>query len=206
MNQLYKPNGKKTSPGKTCADIKEAYPESKNGEYYIDPNEGDAEDAIRVYCRFDTKETCVSPKRSKFNGQQWTASTVSQGQYFMEEILGGREFNYNVEDDQLAFLQLHTTYASQTVTYNCRNSSPQGSRLEGSSGEEMEMTAGRHKKVTTIALKDNCTQHKDNSWHSATIEVTTQRTELLPIVDMVLVDVGQQHQEFGVELGMACFS
>merc|ERR1719153_452746 len=75
MNQLYKPNGKKTSPGKTCADIKEAYPESKNGEYYIDPNEGEVEDAIKVYCKFDSDETCVPPRRSKYGGKQWATST-----------------------------------------------------------------------------------------------------------------------------------
>ena len=34
------------------------------GEYYIDPNEGEVEDAIKVYCKFDTAETCVPPKRS----------------------------------------------------------------------------------------------------------------------------------------------
>lgn len=205
MNRVYRPSGKKSSPGKTCADIKEAFPESKNGEYYIDPNEGEVDDAIKVYCKFDTDETCVAPKKSKFGGKQWATATSSHGQYFMEELVNGREFDYSVDDDQLSFLQLLTTSASQTVTYNCLNSSPTGSRLEGSSGEEMLTSSVRHKRVTQISVHDNC-KRKDNTWRSAEITVNTTRTELLPIVDMVLLDVGQSNQQFGVELGMACFS
>jgi len=206
LNRIYKPSGKKSAPGKTCAAIKEAYPESKNGEYYIDPNEGGAEDAIKVYCRFDTAETCLTPRRSKFRGQRWTETVSTQGQYFMDEILNGREFDYNVENDQLSFLHLATSSATQTVTYNCRNSSPTGTRLTGNTGEEMQTSLGRHKRVTQIDVKDHCTKHKDNQWHTATIVVNTTRTEMLPIVDMAVVDVGQAHQEFGVEISMACFS
>lgn len=35
------------------------------GYYWIDPNEGPADDAVKVYCDFTFNATCVYPDRSK---------------------------------------------------------------------------------------------------------------------------------------------
>ena len=36
-----------------------------SGYYWIDPNEGPADDAVKVYCDFAFNATCVYPDRSK---------------------------------------------------------------------------------------------------------------------------------------------
>lgn len=60
-----KRNGEKGYPGKTCKDILINYPESKSGQYWVDPNEDDPIDAILVHCDMDTKATCIMPTPSK---------------------------------------------------------------------------------------------------------------------------------------------
>lgn len=200
---MYRPTGRRTSPGQTCRDIKMANPELKNGEYWVDPNEGSAEDAILVYCKFDTEETCVNSASNVFKGQRWTKNT-SPGQYFMEELNNGKEFFYKTDSQQLRFLQLLSSGARQTITYSCLNSSPFGSRLTSINGDDLDTSVNRHKRTTFIDVVDDCS--KDNQWHEAVFHVRTNKTDVLPVVDMLLFDVGMENQQFGVEVGMACFS
>lgn len=35
--------------------------------------------------------------------------------------------------------------------------------------------------------------------------ITTRRTEILPIVDVQLNDIGLENQEFGIKVGDVCF-
>lgn len=65
FKRFKKPNGDKNNPGLTCRDILAAYPESKSGNYWIDPNEGDVRDAILVYCDMNKKASCVLPQPHK---------------------------------------------------------------------------------------------------------------------------------------------
>lgn len=197
------PTGRRLSPGQTCRDIKRAHPESPNGEYWVDPNEGTANDAIKVYCDFDTEETCVMALDAEYKGQRWTKNTTP-GQYFMEELVNGKMFAYNSEAHQLKYLQMLSEKATQTLTYTCLNSSPFGTRLTSSTGEDLDSAVGRHKKSTYIDFTDDCT--KDNQWHKATFSIRTNNTDVLPVLDVLLFDVGQENQQFGVELGHVCFS
>lgn len=203
LNRVYRPTGKRHSPGQTCKDIKLANPDYKSGEYYVDPNGESANDAILVYCKFDTDETCVTPTTSTFRGQRWTKNT-RPGQYFMEELNNGKEFIYSTDSQQLKFLQLLSDSARQTVTYNCLNSSPFGARLTSASGDDLDSAMGRHKRSTYIDVVDHCV--KDNQWHEAVFSIRTKITEMLPVVDVLLFDVGQENQQFGFEVGMVCFS
>lgn len=202
MNRVYKPTGKHSSPGKTCKHIKMAATEPlKNGNYWVDPNEGSADDAIMVFCNMETEETCVYSRKEEHASQRWTQD--EREQYFMEELNNGGEFSYNVDTVQLGFLQLISTSATQTVTYNCLNSSPHGLRFTSHSGEEIETSFLRYKRTTYIDIQDECTN--DNQWHSAVYKVRTAKTELLPVTDMLLFDIGRFNQQFGVKVGMACF-
>jgi len=202
---VYRPTGKRHSPGQTCRDIQAAHPEYKSGEYYVDPNGESANDAILVYCKFteDSAETCLQPERSTFKGQRWTKNT-RPGQYFMEEMVNGKEFDYNSDLRQLKFLQMLSGSARQSLTYTCLNSSPFGARLTSASGDDLDSALGRHKRSTYIDLVDHCV--KDNQWHEAVFNIRTQKTDTLPVLDVLLFDVGQENQQFGVELGMVCFS
>lgn len=49
-------------------------------------------------------------------------------------------------------------------------------------------------------------QVKDNQWHTAVYDVRTNKTDILPITDVLLFDIGHQNQQFGIELGEVCFS
>lgn len=203
LGREHQPTGRRLSPGQTCRDIKTAHPEAKNGYYWVDPNEGSAGDAIKVFCDFATEETCVSPVEAEFKGQRWTKNTTP-GQYFMEDLVNGKMFDYNADAHQIKYLQMLSERARQTVTYSCLNSSPFGARLTAHTGDDLDSAVGRHKKTTYIDVQDDCA--KDNQWHSATFSVRTNHTATLPLLDIVLFDVGSQNQQFGIQLGQVCFS
>lgn len=203
MNRIYKPTGKKSSPGLSCRQLKKINPDLTNGEYWIDPNEGSADDAILVFCNFDTEESCISANPNNFNKARWT-KTTGDGQYFMEEINNGKKFLYKTDSQQLRYLQLQSTAARQTVTYNCLNSSPYGARFSTNTGEEIDTVETRYKRNTFIEVADDC--RKDNEWHTATISIRTNRSDILPLTDMLLFDIGQENQQFAIEVGSVCFS
>jgi len=194
--------GTQTLPGLSCKDIKEHNPDMKNGEYWVDPNGGSANDAILVSCRFETDETCIKPAPAKF--EPVTFTKTKEASFFMEDITMGKEFNYKVDNSQLRYLNLFSNGARQTIKYNCLNSEAYGVRLQLWDGEEFDTADGKFKKTTTVSIDDHC--NKDNQWHAATFDVRTNRTETLPITDVLLFDVGAQNQKFGIELGEVCFS
>ena len=58
------PDGSKETPAKTCRDLHAATPDKPSGEYWVDPNAGDPNDAILVHCDMDKLATCITPKPS----------------------------------------------------------------------------------------------------------------------------------------------
>ena len=75
---ISKPDGKTPmTAARTCNDLKAYHPDLPSGMYFIDPNRGCHEDAIKVQCNFNEEEdtivTCVSPKHT----------TVSLNTFFM---------------------------------------------------------------------------------------------------------------------------
>lgn len=44
------------------------------GEYWIDPDQGCTQDAIKVYCNMETGETCVSPTQREVANKNWYTS------------------------------------------------------------------------------------------------------------------------------------
>lgn len=44
------------------------------GEYWIDPDQGCTQDAIKVYCNMDTGETCVTPTQREVAKKNWYVS------------------------------------------------------------------------------------------------------------------------------------
>lgn len=205
LSRTARPTGLRTSPGQTCKDIKQASPQAQNDYYWVDPNEGSAMDAIQVYCDFETEETCLIPQTEEYTSQRWTKDTKPG--FFMEDINNGKEFCYqNCEEtdaQQIKFLQLLSSAARQTITYNCLNSSPKGAILAAASGDDLKSSKGRFKRSTVIQVHDDCVS--DNQWHTAQFTVRTNKTEILPIVDIKLHDVGKDNQQFGVEVGLVCF-
>lgn len=48
-------------------------------------------------------------------------------------------------------------------------------------------------------------QKHTGQWGKTLIEYRSQKTSRLPIVDIAPMDIGEAHQEFGVEVGAVCF-
>lgn len=122
----------------------------------------------------------------------------------MDEINGGKEFTYQTVRNQLKMLQLLSTGATQHIIYECLNSAPQGTRFTAHNDLEIDSAEVRFRRTTQINVIDDCT--KDNQWHKAVFSISTNVTTVLPIKDMLLFDVGQDNQQFGIQVGNACFS
>lgn len=200
--------GEKTMPGLNCRDIKEHNSDFKSGMYWIDPNGGSADDAFQAYCRMETLETCIKPSHESYEKQRWT-KTSDTVQFFMEDIHGNKEFMYKIMPRQLDFLHLQSSRARQHVRYHCLNSEAYGTRLRLYDGEDVDTAHAVHKKFTRFVSEDECIKNSnapDNQWHSAVFTIRTKKTHLLPIRDILLFNVGQDHQQFGIDLGEVCFS
>lgn len=49
-------------------------------------------------------------------------------------------------------------------------------------------------------------QYRQNKWTRTVFEITTDQPKRLPIIDIGPKDIGNDGQEFGLELGPACFT
>lgn len=118
FEKLRKPDGQKSAPAKTCRDLYMAYPEFNSGEYWIDPNEGDAHDAILVFCDKSKRATCImpQPKESKAISYRGDDEEVWIG-----EMKDGMKINYKTDSMQMSFLHLLSTKASQKIVFHCKN-------------------------------------------------------------------------------------
>lgn len=66
-----------------------AFPE---GFYWIDPNQGCTNDAIKVFCDFTTRETCIYAHPESIARKNWYRSTENKKHvWFGETINGGTE-------------------------------------------------------------------------------------------------------------------
>ncbi|KAH6930044.1 hypothetical protein HPB50_008115 [Hyalomma asiaticum] len=64
-DRLRHPTGQKDAPARTCRDLAALHPKLQDGLYWIDPNEGNARDAVQVHCRMAAGASCVLPSPNK---------------------------------------------------------------------------------------------------------------------------------------------
>ncbi|CAG2114878.1 unnamed protein product, partial [Medioppia subpectinata] len=218
--KLRRPTGERDSPAKTCKDLSQLHPHFESGKtlttfwgvYYIDPNEGNSNDAIQAYCDMSTKSTCVMPapitvpvraynKESKF-GHNW-----------FSEMKGGFTFAYKADSIQINFLQLLSQNAVQNITYVCKNSvafydeakHTHRKAVKLMTYNDIELTADGNHMFTYQAIRDGCQKHNDQL-DSTVIEYKTDKPQRLPLLDIAVRDIGGKDQEFGLELGPVCFN
>lgn len=118
-DKLNKPTGEKTSPARTCKELAIAKPEIISGEYWIDPNEGDKNDAILVYCDMTKRATCVKSQPQRSNNINYVGE---EKEMWLSEVHNGMKLTYKADSTQLNHLQLLSTHATQNVTYHCKKS------------------------------------------------------------------------------------
>ena len=74
-----------------------------------------------MYCDMENLATCITPKPT-ISGEV-THRTQERETWFSEmPENGGFAFTYKADSNQIAFLQMLSTKASQNVTYHCSNS------------------------------------------------------------------------------------
>ncbi|XP_075758622.1 collagen alpha-3(V) chain-like [Pelodiscus sinensis] len=216
IEQLRRPLGTPESPAHICKELHLCHPHFPDGEYWIDPNQGCARDAIKVFCNFTAGgETCLFPDE-KFKSVRLAAWSKETPGSWYSTFRRGRKFSYvdtagtPLGVTQLTFLRLLSAGARQTFTLTCQHvaawyhagaaSYAQALRLRGANGEEL---GHNHTAAPVRALHDSCQLRQGQA--RTVLEVTTSRLEQLPLVDVAVPDFGAAHQKFGFELGPVCF-
>lgn len=207
FEEFSKPDGGKATPAKTCRDLSLAYPDKASGEYWIDPNGADPKDAILVYCDMATKASCIQPKPSE--SQEMSIVTQEKTMWFGDVPTGGFDFTYKADSNQMSFLQLLSGRASQNITYHCSNSvaymNPKNKANKSAwlmSWNDLEIKA--HGKFRYTVPIDECKDRK-SAWAKTVFEIKTNKPTRLPIVDIMLRDIGSRRQKFKMEIGQVCF-
>uniref|UniRef100_A0A4W5KTR8 Fibrillar collagen NC1 domain-containing protein n=1 Tax=Hucho hucho TaxID=62062 RepID=A0A4W5KTR8_9TELE len=205
------PQGTKESPARTCQDLKLSRPELKDGEYWIDPNQGCSRDSLKVFCNFTAGgETCLYPSKSL---SSWT--TEKPGSWYSEFATGSKLSYVDSNGEpigvvQLGFLRLLSVQARQNLTYHCHRSVAWADRtannghkralhFQGANDEDLSYETSPYIK----ALVDGCSYRK--GFDRTVVEVNTPQVEQLPLRDLKITDFGESNQKFGFEVGPVCF-
>lgn len=210
FEKFKKPNGEKGYPAKTCRDLAVAYPEFESGNYWIDPNDGDPRDAILVYCDLKTRATCVIPSPMKSNEISYIGK---EPEIWLGEIENGMKINYKADSNQLGFLQLLSTKASQNVTFHCKNTVAYFDKIKNNhrrgvklmTWNDNELTPKGPQRLRYDVSEDGC-QDRLDEWAQTVITYTTDKPLRLPLVDIAVRDFGNANQRFWVEISAVCFS
>ena len=208
LERIKKPDGTKETPAKSCKDLKNNHPTKPSGDYWIDPNGNDVKDAIVVYCNMDTGASCIHPKPAK--SQQITIMSDEQDMWVGEMEENGFDINYKADSNQLSYLQLLSTMAEQTITFNCKNTvaymNPRNQARNAITLMAWNDSPIKHRgKGKYQVLQDEC-KHRKRSWAKTIFKVETQKPTRLPIVDVQIEDFGKPYQAFELEIGEVCFS
>ncbi|KAB1261250.1 Collagen alpha-2 chain [Camelus dromedarius] len=181
IEQMRRPTGTQDSPARTCQDLKLCHPELPDGEYWVDPNQGCARDAFRVFCNFTAGgETCVTPR-----------DDVTQFSYVDSE-------GSPVGVVQLTFLRLLSVSAHQNVSYPCSGEARDGPlKLRGANEDELSPETSPYVKE----FRDGCQTLQGRT----VLEVRTPVLEQLPVLDASFSDLGAPPRRGGVLLGPVCF-
>lgn len=216
VEQMRKPMGTFESPARTCKELHMCQPHFRDGDYWIDPNQGCHRDSFKVFCNFTAEgETCLFPDKKSEAVKLAAWNKEKQGSWF-SDFKRGKKFYYIDSDGnpvqvvQMTFLKLLSATARQTFTYNCQksagwydstsNSYDKSLRFLGANDEELSYT----KTPFISALYDGCESRKSNE--KTILEIDSLKVEVLPIKDVAVSDFGQSSQKFGFEVGPVCFN
>uniref|UniRef100_A0A4W4GCI5 Fibrillar collagen NC1 domain-containing protein n=1 Tax=Electrophorus electricus TaxID=8005 RepID=A0A4W4GCI5_ELEEL len=210
------PLGTKDSPARTCQDLHLSQPEYKDGEYWIDPNQGCARDSFKVYCNFTAgAETCLYPGKEVENVKMNAWPKEKSGSWY-SNFAKGSKFSYVDSNGepvgvvQLGFLRLLSVQARQNLTYHCHrsvawadstadNGYQRALHFLGANEEDLSYETSPYIK----ALFDGCSYRK--GYDRTVLELNTPQVEQLPLLDIKITDFGENTQKFGFEVGPVCF-
>uniref|UniRef100_A0A8C7XDI7 Collagen, type XI, alpha 2 n=1 Tax=Oryzias sinensis TaxID=183150 RepID=A0A8C7XDI7_9TELE len=209
------PLGTQDSPARTCQDLHLSQPDLKDGEYWIDPNQGCSRDSFKVFCNFTKGETCLHPSKGIDSVKMSSWDTETPGSWYSQFVTGSK-FSYvdasgePVGVVQLGFLRLLSVQARQNLTYHChrsvawadrsaKNNHKRALHFRGANDDELSYETNPYIK----ALKDGCSYRK--GFDRTVLEINTPQVEHLPLLDIKVSDFGESNQQFGFEVGPVCF-
>jgi hypothetical protein len=207
-----KPDGSKFFPAKSCSDIAMCYPESKSGDYWLDPNGGAKTDAFQVYCDLTKSpvETCIKPT-TIFQGKEFNKQVSNQFNWIGQDLESeSGQVMYAPRATQWNSLRLDHSHVRQNATYKCKNS-PAYRTSEGGKHTFIKFLASDSQEVTAfgkrnkmVVLKDDC-HVKDNVWRKTVFEIDTPVMDKLPLRDIAVSGANAQDEFYSVEMGSVCF-
>uniref|UniRef100_A0AAQ4S696 Collagen, type V, alpha 3a n=1 Tax=Gasterosteus aculeatus aculeatus TaxID=481459 RepID=A0AAQ4S696_GASAC len=211
---MRRPLGSFESPARTCKELMMVQPHYKDGDYWIDPNQGCHRDSIKVHCNFTADgETCLYPDKRIENVTAWNKE--KPGSWY-SQFRKGKQFSYSDRDGnpvhvvQLTFLKLLSATAKQSFTYTCQNSAgwfdstsrsyQRALRFRGSNDEELTQA----KNPFINAVHDGCQFRKGQE--RTELQIDSPSAEFLPLIDVAAADFGNGNQKFGFQVGRVCFN
>ncbi|MEE6505942.1 hypothetical protein FKM82_007404 [Ascaphus truei] len=216
VEQMRWPVGSKESPARTCKELQMCHSDFKDGDYWIDPNQGCNRDALKVFCNFTAGgETCLFPDK-KFDSVKIAAwGKETPGEWY-STFKRGKKFQYMDADGnpvhvvQMTFLKLLSAWGRQNFTYNCQQSAAwydvsggtygRALRFRGDNEEELS-----HSRTPQLrATYDGCKLRK--GIERTVLEIGSFKVDHLPLRDVAVTDFGDTNQKFGFELGPICFN
>lgn len=207
LERMKKPLGTRNNPARCCKDLSQGHPQLKDGHYWVDPNLGMVDDAVKVFCNMSTGETCVSPDvhTTKMPNIPWRKNR--NGWY--SHLRGGFKITYDsIGPVQMKFLRLLSENVSQNFTYTCLNSVAWYDNHARSYGNAITFLGDNEDHFSPSKNKpevpyDGCKQRGSES--KTIFHLKTNKLSQLPITDFKPADYGMPHQAFGFEVGAVCF-
>lgn len=196
MNSIKFPRGTQEVPARTCAQLAAHFPNFPDGYYWLDPNGGRTSDAVKVYCRIKTKESCVAPKRS-FAVDAWDEAPKDRSTWFQNFNKAG-EFDYAIDADQLAFLKVFSSRASQSLKISCRGLAENVTSPELLADDDTILSMTHPKRRFSLASNE-CGRVETGE----TVVRVDSKPSRLPLRD---VKLAAGVPMFGVDVGEVCFS
>jgi len=195
--------GSRINPAITCADLFRTSPYLKSGDYWIDPNEGSHMDAILVHCNATNYETCIYPRMPTFDKDDWYTGKDMNMWAFKDLLQEDEGILYASDIVQLKMMRLMSTRSRQNVTYHCKNSH---SNIRLMTDNNMVLEPRKEfRRIDRKTIKDEC-MVKDGNWHESVFEISSDRLHFFPIQDIGVNDIGDENEEFGLEIGPVCFT
>lgn len=204
FDNLVRGTGERFAPARTCKDLFMWMQDKQSGDYWIDPNEGNPYDAFLVYCNRTSMETCIYPQTTILDLEK---HVKSKDQYIwaFKDILDEPEgMKYATNIYQMKVIKALSAHARQNVTYHCRNSRAH-IKLMGDMEDYDEADARDKPVLRPQILIDDC-KMKDSVQRRSVFEIKTDKMNQLPLLDVAAYDVGDDGEEFGLEIGPICFS
>jgi hypothetical protein len=196
VDTVRKPDGSRSFPSTSCRDIQMCIPESKSGDYWLDPNGGDTSDAFKVHCDFEKIATCIKPS-AVFDLKEFSAKKNEKYNWMSTE---SATIEYSPSVSQLKTLRLSHRFVKQNVTYLCKNA-PAHIKLLSNNNRELHKMAGKSDRLNVV--KDECTI-KDGEWRSAVVEFSSADLNKLPIRDIAVAGTDGEGY-FTLKTGSVCF-